>query len=282
MAPPDGVVNALTVDTEDWFHICGVSDLTPERWPSLPSRVELTTRLLLDDMNSCGARGTFLVVGWVAERYPRLVEEILAAGHEVGSHGHLHRRAYEMTPAAFEEDLQRSVRALRDAGAPPIRAFRAPEWSINERSLWALGRLAAGGIRIDGSMAPVKIVGDVGFPRGPHIRTTADGPIVEMPPLVADRFGQVMPAGWGWGLRASSPARVCRTIERVNRLGNPAVLAVHPWEIDPDPPRIGLPARLRFAHYFRLDGFRDRLKDVMRHIHFGTLSEAAERVAPVH
>lgn len=275
MPLPGGVVNAFTVDTEEWFHVCGVDALAPERWPALPSRIDLTTNLLLEDMDRSGIRGTFLVVGWIAERYPQIVRRILEGGHEIGSHGYLHTRAFEMTPAAFSEDLRRSLRALADAGVTGVRCYRAPEWSINERSLWALNELAAGGIAIDASMAPLKLVGDPGFPRSPHVRQTPAGTIVEMPPLVADRFGQVMPMGWGWGLRMTAPARVRRAIEQANAAGRPAVITVHPWEIDPQPPAVRLPLRLRFAHYFRLDGFRERLKEVMEHPGFGTLSEAA-------
>jgi polysaccharide deacetylase family protein (PEP-CTERM system associated) len=275
MPVPGGVVNAFTVDTEEWFHICGVEALGASRWPALPSRIELTTNLLLEDMDRGGIRGTFLVVGWIAERYPHIVRRILAAGHEIGSHGHLHTRAFEMTPDAFTDDLRQSLRALADAGATDVRCYRAPEWSINERSLWALSELAANGIAIDASMAPLRLVGSTGFPRRPHIRQTPAGPIVEVPPLVADRYGQVMPMGWGWGLRMTAPARVRRAIEQANAAGQPAVVTVHPWEIDPQPPAVRLPMRLRFAHYFRLDGFRERLKEVMKHPGFGTLSEAA-------
>jgi hypothetical protein len=124
-------------------------------------------------------------------------------------------------------------------------------------------------------MAPVRIVGDVAYPRGPHVRATQFGPIVEVPPLVADRFGQVMPMGWGWGLRMSSPARVLKEIERANRMGRPAVLTIHPWEIDPNPPRVALPSGLRFAHYFRLDGFLGRLRAILRGASYGPLRAAA-------
>jgi polysaccharide deacetylase family protein (PEP-CTERM system associated) len=265
------VVNALTVDVEEWFHICGVPALQPDTWLRLPSRVDLTTRLLLDDLDAAGVTGTFFVVGWVAERYPELVAAILAAGHEVGSHSFWHRRVYELDRATFAADLTDSVRALRAAGTSLITAFRAPEWSINRRSEWALEELARQGFTTDASMAPVRMVGDVSFPRGPHVRDTAAGPIVERPPLVADRFGQVMPMGWGWGLRMSTPSRVLKEIERANRAGRPAVLTIHPWEIDPDPPRVALPAGLRFAHYFRLNGFRGRLRAILRGGSFGPL-----------
>ena len=271
------MLNSLTVDVEEWFHICGIPQLQPEAWSRLPSRVERTTRMLLDELDTAGIKGTFFIVGWIAERYPGLVGLILTAGHDVGSHSFWHRRVYDLDPASFAEDLNASVTALRAAGTPAITAFRAPEWSINHRSEWALEVLVQRGFKADASMAPLRIVGDVSYPRRPHVRSTALGPIVEVPPLVADRFGQVMPMGWGWGLRMSSPSKVLKEIERANKLGRPAVLTIHPWELDPDPPRVPLPLGLRFAHYFRLDGFPGRLRTILRGASFGPLQAAAAR-----
>jgi polysaccharide deacetylase family protein (PEP-CTERM system associated) len=268
------VRNALTVDVEEWFHVCGVPALGPSRWDTLESRVERTTRLLLDTFDRAGARATFFVVGWVAERCPRLVADIAAAGHQVGSHGFLHERAYDLGTARFREDLRASVAALGAITERPT-CYRAPEWSINDRSLWALDVLAAEGFTLDASMAPVALVGNVGYPRAPHRRETPAGTLVEMPPLVADRFGWVMPLGWGWGLRMSAPRTVLQAIERTNQAGAPAVLTVHPWEIDPDPPRVPLPPRLRFAHYFRLDGFLDRLAAIVRGAAFDRIDAVA-------
>jgi polysaccharide deacetylase family protein (PEP-CTERM system associated) len=275
---PGTVANALTVDVEEWFHICGVGGpLAAEHWDTLPSRVVDTTRRLLEDFDRAGARATFFVLGWVAERYPHLVAEIQSAGHEIASHGYSHTRVYELGAAGFVTDLRRSLAALTDAGATRVAAFRAPEWSINDRSLWALDLLAGEGIRVDASMAPLKIVGRVDYPRGPHVRETTAGPVLEVPPLVADRFGHVMPMGWGWGLRMSSPRRVLRTIDAANRDGRAAVLMVHPWEIDPDPPRVSLPPKLWFSHYFRLAGFRQRLAGVLRGVELGALSDLQAR-----
>jgi polysaccharide deacetylase family protein (PEP-CTERM system associated) len=265
--------NVFTVDLEEWFHICGVGGpLAPEHWDTLPSRVDLTTRRVLDLLDRARVRATFFVVGWVAERHPELIRAVIAAGHEIGSHSYSHQRAYDLGPERFAADLRASVAALRALGVENVRAFRAPEWSVNARSLWALDELAGQGFTADASMAPLKMVGDIRFPRYPHSRTTSRGTILEVPPLVADRFGQVMPIGWGWGLRMSSPRRVLRSIEAANREGRPAVLTIHPWEIDPDPPRVALPAGLRFAHYFRLGGFTERLRTILTGSHFGPIS----------
>lgn len=269
--------NSLTVDVEEWFHICGVPLLQPDAWPRLPSRVEQTTGLLLDELDAAGITGTFFIVGWIAERYPGLVRSILDAGHDVGSHSFWHRRVYDLDRVTFADDLHASVLALGAAGVPAIRSFRAPEWSINQRSEWALEVLVQQGFTADASMAPLRMVGDVSYPRGPYVRSTPSGPIVEVPPLVADRFGHAMPMGWGWGLRMSPPARVLKEIERANALGRPAVLTIHPWELDPDPPRVSLPASLRFAHYFRLNGFLGRLRTILRGASFGPLEAAASR-----
>jgi polysaccharide deacetylase family protein (PEP-CTERM system associated) len=276
MAVPVDTRNIFTVDLEEWFHVCGVGGaLAPANWDRLPARVEPTTRALLDLLDAIQVRATFFVVGWVGDRYPRLIEAVLAAGHEIGSHGYHHARVYDLGPGAFREDLRASLRALTTAGASRVTMFRAPEWSITDRSSWALQTLVEEGITVDASMAPTRIVGAVTNPRHPHRRQTPAGPITEVPPLVVDRFGQVMPMGWGWGLRMSSPRRVLRAIDAVNRAGVPAVLTVHPWELDPDPPRVRLPARLQFAHYFRLNGFRERLHDILRAAPFGCIGDMA-------
>ena len=273
---PRAAANVFTVDVEEWFHICGVGGtLAPEHWDRLPSRVVQTTRLLLEELDRAGARATFFVLGWVADRHPGLVAEIGAAGHELGSHGHGHQRAYDLGAAAFGEDVRRSVASLQSAGATAVRAFRAPEWSITARTPWALDVLAREGFTCDASMAPVRLVGSTDLPRHPHVHTTPSGPILEVPPLVSDRFGQVMPLGWGWGLRWSSPARVLRGIEAANREGRPGVLMVHPWELDPEPPRVRLSTRLWVAHYFRLTGFRERLRTVLGGARFGAIEDLA-------
>jgi polysaccharide deacetylase family protein (PEP-CTERM system associated) len=266
--------NCFTVDVEEWFHVCGVGGpLAAEHWHELPSRVVDTTHDLLDLLDACGVRGTFFVLGWIAARYPGLIADIVKAGHEIGSHGHSHQRVYELTPETFSEDLESCRAALAAAGVRSVRGYRAPEWSINGRSLWALDLLARSGFAFDSSMAPMRIVGDPSYPQFPHARSTAFGDVMEFPPLVDRRFGHNMPLGGGWGLRMTDPRRVLDAIEDRNGRGIPVAVVVHPWEIDPDPPRVRLPLAKTFAHYFRLSGFRERLERVIRGATFAPMGE---------
>jgi peptidoglycan-N-acetylglucosamine deacetylase len=268
------VVNGFSVDVEEWFHICGVGgSLAPDYWPTLPARVVETTTRILDLLARCDVRATFFVLGWVAERYPALVTEIQRAGHDVGSHGHTHQRVYELTRTEFGLELSRSRAALAAAGATAIEAFRAPEWSINDRAPWALQMVAAAGFRIDSSMAPMRLVGNPAYPQQPHVRTTPAGTIAELPPFVTRRFGQLMPLGGGWAQRISQPRTVIRAIEARNRAGVPVVLWVHPWELDPDPPRVRLPWPLWVAHYLGLPGFPGRLETILSSARFAPLAE---------
>ena len=268
-------VNAFTVDLEEWFHICGAGGpLAASNWPALPSRVVRTTRDLLALLDTCGVRATFFVVGWVAERYPELVTEVHAAGHEIGAHSFAHRRVYELSPAVFGADLDRNLDALGAAGVTTVRGFRAPEWSINDRSLWALDVLAEKGFAFDSSMTPLRIVGNPSYPQAPHVRSTPYGPIAEFPPLVGRWLGQQVPLGGGWGLRLSRPRTVIQEVERRNRVGQHVALFVHPWEIDDDPPRARLGPAAHFVHYAGLDGFRNRLAEVLRAVPLGPMSDA--------
>ena len=271
--------NAFTVDLEEWFHLCGVrGPLASENWDKLPSRVERNTRDLLDLLDTHGIRATFFILGWISDRYPHLVSLVLDAGHEVGGHGFGHRRVYELTPQTFKQDLEQNLASLAAAGATRVVGFRAPEWSINDRSLWALDVLAESGFQFDSSMTPLRIIGNPAYPQAMHTRQTPTGTITEFPPLVARRLGQNFPAGGGWGLRMSRPGTTIREIEKRNRRGEPVALFVHPWEIDEDPPRASLSLPHRFVHYFRLSGFRTRLAEVLRHVDFVGMEELIDPV----
>ena len=266
--------NCLTVDVEEWFHICGVGGpLAREHWDTLPSRVVQNTRQLLDLLDRCQSRATFFVLGWVADRHPQIVRDILAGGHEIGSHGQYHVPVYDLSEQAFADEIDRSLDALKAAGADSVRGFRAPQWSINDRSMWALDVLAAKGFAFDSSLAPLRLIGNPAYPQQPHRRKTGGGELMEFPPLVSRRLGQNFPLGGGWGLRMTRPADVLAAIERRNRDHVPVALFVHPWEFDPDPPHVRLPWAKRFVHYFRLDGFESRLETILRGSAFAPMGE---------
>jgi peptidoglycan-N-acetylglucosamine deacetylase len=269
------VRNFLTVDVEEWFHVCGAGGaLAPDQWHTLPSRVDLTTRLTLDLLAKHDVKATFFVLGWVADRHPRLVESIVAAGHEIASHGWSHCRVYELNEGSFDEELIRTNHALTAAGAPAPTGFRAPEWSINDRSLWALDVIARRGFRYDSSMTPLRVVGNPDYPQVVHLRHTPHGALLEFPPLVTRRLGQQIPLGGGWGLRMSRPVAVAREIEARNRRREPVTLFVHPWELDPEPPRVALPWTLAFSHYWRLSGYRERIDEVLALVPFGPIGDS--------
>jgi peptidoglycan-N-acetylglucosamine deacetylase len=268
------VLNGFSVDVEDWFHICGGPPvLAPHLWEHLPSRVEETTTRVLALLDRRGVRATFFVLGWVAERHPRLVRTIAAAGHVIGSHGQRHDRVYTLDIDRFTADLRASIAALTRAGSGPITCYRAPEWSINEGSPWALGVLAREGITLDSSRAPMRVVGHPGYPQGPHPIRTDHGVLIEAPPFVTRRCGQQIPYGGGWGLRLARTAAVVREVERRNREGTPVTFWIHPWELDPEPPRVRLPWSRHVAHYLGLRGFERRLDVLLRNVPFGPLQE---------
>ena len=268
------MINAFTIDVEEWFHVCGVPAVAePSSWDRLESRVVDDTQRTLDLLDRCGVRATCFVVGWVAERHPGLVARIRDAGHEIGSHGQWHRRVYELDPDEFTRDLRLCSAALTAAGAPPVTQFRAPEWSINGRAPWALERLVAERFTVDSSRAPLRVVGDPMYPQTPHLIETPHGAIVEVPPAVERRLGQQTPFGGGWGLRLARPGRALREIARRNARGEPVTCWIHPWELDPRPPRMRFPSGVAFAHYFRLSGWMSRLETILRGAPFGTMSE---------
>jgi len=236
------VKNILTVDVEDWYHICGVSDSIPrETWNDLESRVVDNTRRILEILNQAGTRATFFILGVIAERHPEIVHEIRELGHEVASHGYAHKRVYTMTPDSFRDDLRKSIEILSGITAENLKGFRAPEWSVRDDSQWALDILLEQGLVYDSSMAPLPIIGNPRYPKIPWKHGLAQGEMWEIPPLVGETPFFNIPLGGGWGLR-TFPYRLIRTtIHKTNHKGMPAALFLHPREFDPDCPRPKLP-----------------------------------------
>jgi polysaccharide deacetylase family protein (PEP-CTERM system associated) len=274
------VLNALTVDVEDWFQVSGFEG-TIERctWDELPSRVVRNTEILLELFAQTHTRGTFYILGWVARRYPHLVRAIHAAGHEIGSHSYEHRLIYTQTPEQFRFDLRRSIDVLQEITGEPITLFRAPSFSITERSLWALEILVEQGIRLDSSIYPTHHdrYGIAGTPLEPHRISTPSGPLWEFPPPVVRIMKYPLPVGGGGYLRLYPYAMTRLGLNQINAEGRPFSVYVHPWEIDPEQPRVKAPLMRRWRHYVNLRRTESRLRSLLREFHFGTMSEALAR-----
>jgi len=270
--------NALSVDVEDWFQVSNFDAVVSrDSWDSLPSRVERNTKKLLDLFDAAGgARGTFFVLGWIAERFPDLVREIALRGHELASHGFGHELVYRLTPEAFAADLSRARRAIETAGGAIPRGYRAPSFSIDRRCFWAFDVLAKEGYSYDSSIFPVRHprYGVPRFPRTPVRVRTLGGQVVSEFPLTTWRVGgrNVGAAGGGY-LRLLPLCVFERAFGAMNENGEPACLYVHPWEIDPDQPRIAVKGLGRFTHYTNLDKTEGRLKRLLSRFTFAPMEE---------
>jgi peptidoglycan-N-acetylglucosamine deacetylase len=224
-------MNLLTVDLEDWFHICEVEHLLPrEKWDDLPSAVVADTESLLQLLEDSGFKATFFVVGYVAQRHPQLIERLHSLGHEIAFHGWDHELVYTLSPNEFRGVLRRGIRALEALIGERPRGYRAPQWSLNDRALWALDVLAEEGFVYDSSMAPLKFIGNESYPSTPHVIKTASGSLRELPPLTLwTPFGRY-PAGGGWGLRCLPASLLKRQVQGLNAMGKPALFFFHPRE----------------------------------------------------
>jgi polysaccharide deacetylase family protein (PEP-CTERM system associated) len=250
----------LTIDAEDWFHVCGDGYYDdPRRWDSFAPRLETTLGGLFTTLERGGHRATVFFLGWVARRYPDLVRDAARRGHEIGVHGDVHRRVDEMTPEEFGLDLARAQESVERAAGATARVYRAAEWSIRDAAAPALRRLALSGIPCDASTMPVPPLGRATNPAGPH-RIEADGwSLTEIPPLTGRAFGRRLPLGGAWPFRLLSEARLARAEEAVRERGEPAVFTIHPWEFDAaHPPMDGLPAVTRLIHFAGLPGLSER------------------------
>jgi polysaccharide deacetylase family protein (PEP-CTERM system associated) len=284
-APPDRLALvpprcALTVDVEDWFD--GL-DLPPNRRDGHDSRVVAPTERLLAMLDAHGARATFFVLGRVAAAHPELVERIVAAGHDIGSHGHEHQFVYRLAPDSFARDLDASLLALDRAGAPPILDYRAPFFSVTRRSLWALDALAAAGIARDSSIMPATNprYGMPSAPLGPHlIQTATESPILELPVSCLGLGRARVPFAGGFYLRAFPLRLVRAAIRWTLARGRPVVLYLHPWELDPEQPRLPLPARIAATRYHRLGCTARKLDTLLGSFRWGTLADVANALIP--
>jgi polysaccharide deacetylase family protein (PEP-CTERM system associated) len=263
-----GFPNALTVDVEDYYHVEAFADRIPlETWPQYPSRVGDNTRRVLEIFHNAGARATFFVLGFVAEREPSLVRDILAAGHEVGCHSHLHRRVFTMTPQEFREDLRRGRAAIEDAGGQRVLGYRAPTFSIVEKSLWAIEILAQEGFLYDSSVFPVlhDLYGMPGAPRFAFSWQCAEGrSVYEIPPQTVRFLGRNLPVAGGGYLRILPMLYTRWALRRIRKQDRqPAVVYFHPWEIDPAQPRLPGKLKSKIRQYLNLKRMDNRIRELL-------------------
>jgi polysaccharide deacetylase family protein (PEP-CTERM system associated) len=271
-----GIVNAMTVDVEDYFQVSAFEHhVARHKWSDFESRVCRNTERLLEIFAEAGVTSTFFVLGWVAERFPTLVRRIAEAGHEIASHGYEHRLIYQTRPAEFREDLRRARAAIEAASGSPVLGYRAPSYSITTRSLWALDVLIEEGYLYDASIFPIRHdrYGIPSAPRHPYVITRPSGTLWELPGATVRWTGQNLPIGGGGYFRLLPYGWTARGIASVNRReGKPITFYLHPWEIDPDQPRLAAPFVSRFRHYYNLSETESRLRRLLSEFRFGPAS----------
>jgi polysaccharide deacetylase family protein (PEP-CTERM system associated) len=276
------MLNALTIDVEEYFHPSEIqASVGPEQWGVLASRVEDQTLRVLELLARNHVKATFFVLGWVAEHHPRCVRAIVTAGHEIACHSYSHQLVYSLTPAAFRADTRRAVRAIEDAcGASPW-IYRAPSYSVTGKSLWALESLIECGFTHDSSIYPISHdrYGIPGFERHAHIIHTPSGPIHEIPAAtVRISRNKVMPVGGGGYLRLLPYRYTAAGIRRLNRdEQKPACIYFHPWEIDPDQPKLASGAIARLRTYTGMRGMARKLSRLMSDFQFSTMGKVYGR-----
>jgi polysaccharide deacetylase family protein (PEP-CTERM system associated) len=278
----DDVPNALTVDVEDYFQVSGFAERVSRRdWDKYECRVEASTDKLLSIFDEHRVRGTFFILGWVADRFPGLVRRIAAAGHELASHGYWHQLVYDLTPEEFAKDIERSKAAIADASGITVTAYRAPSFSITEKSMWALEVLAEHNFLIDSSIFPISGHDRYGCPEAVkeiHDIETPAGIIREFPPSAWSRGRAHVPIGGGY-FRLFPLKLTCKAIDAVRRQGRPAMFYTHPWEFDPDQPRIrGTRWKNRSRHYVGLQRCAMKLHRMLNEFRFDCMSETFQKL----
>ena len=257
----------ISVDVEDYFHVEAFADIIPRAsWGDYECRVERNTEHILDLLDDCRVTATFFILGWVAERYPSLVRRIAKRGHEPACHSYWHRLIYKLTPDEFREDTLLAKNIIEQAAGMEIQGYRAPSFSITNRSAWALDVLAELGFLYDSSIFPMKhdVYGIPSAPRSPFRIETPFGEIVEFP-MATFRWnvGPNLPVGGGGYLRILPYWYTKAGVQRAWREGLPVVSYVHPWELDPEQPRLSGPLKSRLRHYTNLQGAEMRLRRLL-------------------
>ncbi|MXO95605.1 DUF3473 domain-containing protein [Erythrobacter aquimaris] len=276
---PGKIVNGLSVDVEDWFQV-GAFEKTLKRedWDGLELRVGDNVARILDLFDEAGVKATFFTLGWIAERNKAAMRAIVERGHELASHGYDHTRVFTFTRQQFSDDLAKSRAILEDAGGCAITGYRAPSFSIDARNAWAHEVLAEHGYAYSSSVAPV-VHDHYGWPDAPRFafNPVAGSDLVEIPVTTAVLANRRLAAGGGGFFRVLPYGFSRWAIRQVNREeGRPAIFYFHPWEIDPEQPRVAeAPLRSRLRHYTNLSRMAGKLGDLLEDFSWGRMDEIA-------
>ena len=271
------LAHALSVDVEDWFQVLNLArHVDRADWNAIELRCGESTRRLLELFDRRGAKATFFFLGWIAERLPELVREVVAAGHEIGSHGYDHRVLGELGPEGFREDLRKTARILRELSGREPRSFRACTWSITPRTLWAPSILIEEGYLLDSSIYPVAHpdYGIPGAPVRPYRLLTSSGELAEFPPLTLRIGRRRLPIGGGGYLRLFPVWLMERALRQAEREGWPGCVYLHPWEVDPGQPRVRVGGLRGFRHYVNLHRMLPKLDRLLQRFRFVGLDAA--------
>ena len=274
--------NVLTIDVEDYFHVSALENSIEKRsWDSIAPRVVNNTYRLLDLFDTYNVRATHFVLGWVAEKYPYLVKEIYNRGHEVASHGYSHQLIYNQSQKVFKDETEKSKAILENIIGEPVYGYRAASYSITKKSLWALDVLVEAGFKYDSSIFPVHHdrYGIYGSPTEPHVLQTPSGSkLIEFPLTTYKVFSYLMPVAGGGYFRLY-PYWLTRYFYRnLNAKSRSFVFYLHPWEIDPDQPRVKTSLFSKFRHYNNLHKCQDRLENLLNEFNFSNMNEHIEKL----
>lgn len=266
--------NAITIDVEDWYHVCGLK--TEPVVPRSQHRVRRNIERILSILDEFAIKATFFMLGCIAESEPDLAPLIAAEGHEISSHGYSHRLVTQLSPDEFRHEIRHTASLLlQQTGRSPV-GFRAPQWSLSRLSTpWAFNILAEEGYRYDSSLNPLPFVGDARGSRFPSRLGEVAGSLLEYPPLVAPSPLGNLPVGGGWGFRLFPVSFVTNAIEGYNRLDQPAVLYLHPRELDPNGPRLALSPLKSFAAYGPRRDAESRLRHLFERFSFIPMKDLA-------
>jgi polysaccharide deacetylase family protein (PEP-CTERM system associated) len=266
------VTNALTIDFEDWYQ--GL-EIPCTEWGRFEDRIEAAGEKLLQILDDANAKATFFMLGYVAEKHPKIVKRIEAAGHEIGTHGFSHTLIYKQAPELFQTELTRAIGFLEDLTGKKVLGHRAPFFSITKDSLWALDILGELGIKYDSSIFPVLNYryGIADAPRFPYKIKRGKHEFVEFPISTLKLPGFTMPISGGAYFRIYPYQVTKQAIKAVNRSGKPVTFYLHPWELDPGHPRIDVPRRIALTHYFNLGATERRLRNLLRDFKMAPMKE---------